>query len=117
MKALGLITVDTLKTLVLHVNLVSLRWSTEKHTITTVWHRINAYLEQCQEGGIRLEGGQFPHEGRVEVCLNEVWGTVCHDAWNNQDAQVACRQLGFVPQGTQVELASLYCVTYSIYSP
>ena len=39
----------------------------------------------------RITNGQ---EGRVEVCYNGQWGTICEDLWNYYDAEVACRQLG-----------------------
>ena len=37
--------------------------------------------------------------GRVEICLEGNFVTVCNEEWNNVDARVVCRQLGFSPYG------------------
>ncbi len=49
----------------------------------------------CTNGDIRLVGGLVPNEGRVEVCDNNAWGTVCDDSWDLDNGQVVCRQLGY----------------------
>ena len=53
----------------------------------------------CTEGDIRLVEGSSTLEGRVEICLNNVWGTVCDQGWDKSDATVVCRQLGLSVAG------------------
>ena len=54
----------------------------------------------CNQGALRLMGGSTPNQGRLEVCYNNAWGTVCDDNFGVNDAKVACRQLN--TQGMQV---------------
>ncbi len=49
----------------------------------------------CINGDVRLVNGTGPHSGRVEVCFNGRWGSICDDDWGRDDAEVVCNQLGF----------------------
>ncbi len=59
---------------------------------------INCQID-CSDGDIRLEGSSRSLQGRVEVCYDGVWGTVCNSLWNKADATVVCRQLGYSSSG------------------
>ncbi len=37
----------------------------------------------------------LPSSGRLEVLHNRVWGTVCTDRFSDNDARVACSQMGY----------------------
>ena len=50
---------------------------------------------------MRLADGLIDNEGRVEVCVNGVWGTVCDQGWDKTDAHVVCQQLGHPELGMQ----------------
>ena len=53
----------------------------------------------CVNGDLRLQGGANEREGRLEICNNQAWGTVCDNFWDNIDAGVACFQLGYTKAG------------------
>jgi len=76
-------------------------------------------LGTCTEDGVRLLAGRdydyyYPgldadygnlyikdtiSQGRVQICIGGRYTKVCDDFWDNQDASVVCRQLGFSPYG------------------
>ena len=49
---------------------------------------------ECVNDNIQLAGGSSSNEGRVEICQNGRWGTVCSNGWDINDATVVCRHLG-----------------------
>ena len=70
----------------------------------------------CSDGDVRLVDGSVGYEGRVEICINRVWGTVCSTTyrytysyyirWDVTDAKVVCRQLGHQELGATVYTSS-----------
>ena len=68
----------------------------------------------CIDGSVRLRNPDAVSEstlpeydlikdqvsrGVVELCVNGDFGSLCDSEWDDQDASVVCRQLGFSPHG------------------
>ena len=56
-----------------------------------------AYIltEKCLHGDIKLSGSGYSSIGRINVCVNGDWGTVCSTSFDHADASVVCAELGF----------------------
>ena len=44
---------------------------------------------------VRLTGGGAPYKGILEIFVRNQWGTVCNDYFGEEEATVACSQLGY----------------------
>ena len=56
----------------------------------------------CNYGDVRLMDGSSEYEGRVEVCINDQWGTVCDTSWSGTDATTVCKQLGYAYTSSKI---------------
>ena len=56
-------------------------------------------VEAINTGTLRLVGSNSPNEGRVQVYIGGQWVRVCDDGWDDSEAGVVCRQLGFGTSG------------------
>ena len=62
-------------------------------------------LGRCNEGDMRLAGGDISSEGRVEVCsYYDRWGTVCNKQWTPVHSKIVCQYMGYSDEGRKSNL-------------
>ena len=67
--------------------------------------------ECSRDGSIQLSGSSVARQGRVEICVEGRWGTVCDTGWDSRDATVVCRQLGYSSLGELgKKLVTIMCI-------
>ena len=44
---------------------------------------------------MRINGQSHPHKGLLELYMNGKWNKICTKNWSFNEANVACRQMGF----------------------
>ena len=54
-----------------------------------------------KDGDLRLVGGSYPWEGRVEIYSLGQWGTITDSEWTIDDAQAVCRKMGYFKPGNR----------------
>ncbi len=59
------------------------------------------------EGEIRLVAGFTYREGRIELCSNGIWGTVCGHGWTEREAALVCSRLGYPTLSKSIISASI----------
>ena len=74
----------------------------------------------CNDWDVRLvngstapqpAGSSILQEGTVEVCFNNTYGSICHNLWNENDARVLCRDLGFSSENTTALINAHYGIS------
>ena len=77
---------------------------------------ISINLDIISTGMLRLTDGLTQHEGRVEIYWDSEWKWICSDEWEEIDAVVVCRQLGYLTTSLQIHGTIIIMLSNSHYS-
>ena len=67
-------------------------------------------------GMIRLQGGKYVNQGRVEIYCNGQWGTICDDYFfSSFEAETICKQLGYTSYSNYNHLSMLVLKSYYFF--
>lgn len=73
--------------------------SSQQRDAGVVCQAITTVSDNCSDGDVRLVNGSNVLEGRVEMCLNNAWGTVCDTFFSEDLADIICNQTGYRHNG------------------
>ena len=59
--------------------------------------------------------GNTETEGRVEICFNNSYGTICDRHFDHLDAEVACRALGFSTESMTIVSSQIRSVVLILF--
>ena len=62
---------------------------------TNIFFSVSFHTSADDHRGIRLTGGHLEGQGHVELLYVGLWGSVCDDFFDLNDAHVICRELGY----------------------
>lgn len=57
----------------------------------------------CTAGHVRLIGGSTPNKGRLEICISDVWTSVC-PSFGSEETGIVCEQLGYLRAGVYIKI-------------
>ena len=78
---------------------------------------MNTVYSNCTDFDVRLVDGDSPNEGKVQICVNGVWGLLCSRSVDRNDARVVCSELGYQTGGKlQLHVDILKLFWYSQYN-
>ena len=58
---------------------------------------------------MQLAGSSYNNVGRIDLCINGTWGTICSNSFDTKDASVVCQQLGYSSYGKLLQIFHPFC--------